>query len=186
MIKWRISSVIKLTISLDFLKPMPKNDLDYFILVISQNWFFHFSEYILFLGENKMSNFSSDLGDKSNSTSFILPTLDELLDSLGFAQWFSVVTSFVLPSISFVGLMGCSLSAWIFFQRKFADPVFFYYRLLCLTNVLHLSLGIPYGLLLTPRYFPQVDTYYSSHFGLSYLYATILLFHFEDTLQMAI
>jgi hypothetical protein len=114
------------------------------------------------------------------------PSFDELLDSLGIRQWSTVVSTFVLPSISFVGLMCCSLSAYIFFQRKFVEPVFFYYRLLCLCYVLHLTLGIPYGLLFNPRYFPQIDTYFSTIYLMFYTFATILLFHFEDTLQMAI
>ena len=100
-----------------------------------------------------MSN-SSQPDVNSTFSSFLIPTLDELLDSLGYRQWLTVVTSLVLPSISLFGIVCCSLSAWIFFQRTFADPIFFYYRLLCLSNVLHLTLGIPYGLFLTPRYFP--------------------------------
>jgi hypothetical protein len=132
-----------------------------------------------------MSN-SSDFNASSNFSSFLTPSFDELLDSLGIDKLSTVVTSFVLPSISFLGLMCCSLSAYIFFQRKFVDPVFFYYRLLCLTNVLHLTLGIPYGLLRTPRYFPQMDTYFSSIYLIFYGVASNLLYHFEDTLQMAI
>jgi hypothetical protein len=133
-----------------------------------------------------MSNFSGELDANTNFSSFIAPTLDELLDSLGFRQWLTVVASFVLPGISLFGIACCSLSACIFFQRKFADPIFFYYRLLCLTNVIHLALGIPYGLLLAPRYFPEVNTYLSTIYLMFYENAAVLLFHFEDTLQMAI
>jgi hypothetical protein len=132
-----------------------------------------------------MSN-SSEFDANSNFSSALTPSFDELLDSLGIDQWSTVVTSFVLPSISLLGIILCSLSAYIFFQRKFVDPVFFYYRLLCLTNVLHLTLGILYGLLRTPRYFPEMNTYFSSIYIIFYNVTTALLFHFEDTLQMAI
>jgi hypothetical protein len=122
----------------------------------------------------------------STFSSLLTPSFDELLDSLGIRQWSTVVSTFVLPSISCLGLIGCSLSGFIFFQRKFVDPVFFYYRLLCLTNVIHLSLGIPYGLLRAPRYFPEMNTHFSSIYIIFYNVATALLNHFEDTLQMAI
>jgi hypothetical protein len=132
-----------------------------------------------------MSNLSG-IDDNSTFSSSLIPTLDELLDSLGFGQWSTVTFSFVLPSINFLGIIFCSLSAYIFFQRKFVDPIFFYYRLLCLSNVFHLTLGIPYGVLFAPRYFPQVDTYFSTIYLMFYVYTSLLLFHFEDVIQMAI
>jgi hypothetical protein len=116
-----------------------------------------------------------------------LPTLDELLDSLGFNQWLTVCYSIVLPCIGFVGLIFSSVSAYIFFQRKFVDPVFFYYRLLCITYIVHLLFSIPEGILFSPRYFPQIiNTYYSSIYHMIYGPTTIFLFHFEDTLQIGI
>jgi hypothetical protein len=133
-----------------------------------------------------MSNSSEIVANSTFSSVLIIPTLDELLDSFGFRQWFTVVTSFVLPSVSLLGTVLCSLSVYIYFQRKFVDPVFFYYRLLCLSYVVHLALGIPYGLLLTPRYFPQVNTYLSTVYFMFYANATVILFNYEDTLQMAI
>jgi len=126
------------------------------------------------------------LNSSNFSSNNWIPSFDELLATLGFSQWLTVASSFVLPSISLIGIILCSLSAYIFFQRKFVDPVFFYYRLLCLINVLHLTLGIPYGLVLTPRYFPEVNTYLSSIYNIFYGVATVILFHFEDTVQMDI
>ena len=132
----------------------------------------------------KMSN-SSEL--ISNNSSNPQPTLDELLDSLGFSQWLTLSNSFVLPSISAIGTGLCLLSVYIFFQPKFADLVFVYYRLLCYTYIIHLIFAIPYGLFYTPRYFPQIiDTYLSSIYSIIFVLISVILFHFEDTLQMAI
>ncbi len=137
----------------------------------------------------KMSNLSFLNSSDSNATnaSDSLSTLDELLDFLGFSQWLTVCHSIVLPCIGFVGLIFCSVSAYIFFQRKFVDPVFFYYRLLCITFIVHLLLSIPVGIVSSPRYFPQIiNTYYSSVYAVIYWPTIIFLFHFEDTLQMGI
>jgi hypothetical protein len=113
-------------------------------------------------------------------------SLDDLLNTLGFSQWITYTTSFIMPCISVLGLILCSLSAFIFFHRKFKDPVFFYYRLLCLLYILHVLIGIPYGLMFSPRYFPLLDTYMSSNYLVSYIITTIFLYHLEDTLQMMI
>ena len=132
-----------------------------------------------------MSNLS--VLNNSNFSSYSLPSFDELLATLGFNQWLTVVSSFVLPSISLIGIILCSLSAYIFFQRKFVDPVFYYYRLLCLCYVLHLTIGIPYGIFYSPKYFLQIiDTYSTSNYILFYAGLSGLLYHFEDTLHMAI
>ena len=123
---------------------------------------------------------SSDLNASNAFNS--LPTLDELLDSLGFSQWLTVCHSIVLPCIGFVSLIFCSVSAYIFFQPKFVDPVFFYYRLLCITYIIHLVLSIPEGIFFATMYL----SYYSSIYTIIYAPSTIFLFHFEDLLQMGI
>jgi len=123
---------------------------------------------------------SSDLNATNAFNS--LPSLDQLLDSLGFSQWLMVSNSIVLPCIGFVGLIFCSVSAYIFFQRKFVDPVFFYYRLLCITYIIHLVLSIPEGIFFATMYL----SYYSSIYTIIYAPSTIFLFHFEDLLQMGI
>jgi hypothetical protein len=123
----------------------------------------------------------------SNNSTNSQPTLDELLNSLGFSQWLTLSNSFVLPIISAIGTCLCLLSVYIFFQPKFADPVFVYFRLLCYTYIIHLIFAIPYGLFYTPRYFPQIiDTYWSTIYSIFYVLVSVILFHFEDTLQMAI
>jgi hypothetical protein len=114
------------------------------------------------------------------------PTLNQLLDSLGFDQWKTIISSFVLPAISFLGLILCSISAWIFYHKKFKDPVFYYYRLLCLVYIIHLMHNIPRGILFSPRYLPNINTYLSSIYLMYYASMSYFLFHFEETLQIAI
>jgi len=123
----------------------------------------------------------------SNLTSSLEPpSLDQLLDSLGFDLWKTILATFIIPATSFIGIIFCSLSAWIFFQKNFKDPVFFYYRLLCIVYIIHLIHNIPYGLLFSPRYIPQMNTYLSSFYLIYFTNVSALLFHFEETIQMAI
>lgn len=121
-----------------------------------------------------------------NSSSASLITIDKLLDSLGFDLWITLIATFLLPIVSIVGIVLCALSLWIFFQRVFVDPVFFYYRLLCLVYIIHLIHNIPYGILFAPRYFPQMNTFLSAMFQIYYNAVTNFMYHYEDTLQMAI
>jgi hypothetical protein len=113
-------------------------------------------------------------------------TLDELLDSLGFKLWQITTTTFAPTTISFLGLIFCSISAWIFFQRKFKDSVFFYYRLLTLIFIFHLFHIIPSCLFYTPKYFPSLNTYLISMYQLYYGWITNALFQYEDILQICI
>ena len=106
--------------------------------------------------EKKMSNSSF------NSSSLSLLTIDAFLDALGYTPWLTILSTFVLPVISFIGAILCSLSAFIFLQPKFKDPVFFFYQLLCLVYIVHLIHNLPNGLLFSLRYYPQIDTYWSS------------------------
>ena len=122
----------------------------------------------------------------SNQSEINSSSLNQLLDSLGFDPWKTIISSFVLPAISFLGLILCSISAWIFFHKKFKDPVFYYYRLLCLVYIIHLMHNIPRGILFSPRYLHNINTYISSLFLMYYSSLSYFLFHFEETLQMAI
>ena len=45
-----------------------------------------------------------------------IPSLDQLL--LGFTEWGIIASTFVLPALSFIGLLLCALSFWIFFQNS--------------------------------------------------------------------
>ena len=113
-------------------------------------------------------------------------TIDQLLDLLGFDMRKTLVVSFILPSMNLLGTMFCSLSAFIFFRRKFVDPVFYYYRLLCIVYIIHLVHNIPAGLLCSPRYFTQMNSYFTSIYLIYYIFMSSFLFHYEDVLQMAI
>jgi hypothetical protein len=121
-----------------------------------------------------------------SATNITLRSLEEWLEIVGLAPWMSKVTTFVLPVINFLGIFGCTLSLWIFFRKKFVDSIFFYYRLLCAINMLHLLHNIPACVLLSPRYFPDANTWYIAAFKTYYAFTTIFLFHYGDVLQMAI
>jgi hypothetical protein len=121
-----------------------------------------------------------------NVTTTTLPSLDELLKQLGFQTWQIALSTFILPLVNLLGICLCSFSLWIFARASFADPIFFYYRLLCLVNIIHLLHNIPNGVLFTPLYFPWVNTYAIGVFQIYYSFVSSLLFHFEDTLRIGI
>ena len=128
------------------------------------------------------SNFSNE-----NSSQAHLTTLDDLLESLGFTSWKTVTSAFVLPIINIMGLVFCSLSARVFFQKKFVSPVFFYYRLLTLVYILSLLHNIPFGLLFSPRYLLiNVNTYAVAVYLVYYEFVANLLFHYGDVLRICI
>jgi hypothetical protein len=135
-----------------------------------------------------MSNLSLNESINYNTSVSVqeIPSLDQLLNLLGFDEWQIITSAFVLPSLSFLGMILCALSGWIFFQKKFKDPVFFYYRLLCLVYIIHLAINIPKGFFFTPRYFPKIDTYSTSIYQMYYSFTTNFLLHFAETLQIGI
>ena len=134
--------------------------------------------------QNSVLKYKMNISTLSSSLPYA--SLDELLDSLGFHTWITVTSSFILPFMSFIGTMLCSLSAYIFFQRRFINPIFFYYRLLCIVYIIHLLHSIQFGLLFSPRYFPRLDTYLSSIYLIYYANISVILYHFEGLLQIAI
>jgi hypothetical protein len=113
-------------------------------------------------------------------------TLDQLLDSLGYYEWITLTSSFIIPTISLMGIFICSMSGLIFFQPRFVNPVFYYYRLLCFVYIIQLAHGIPYGLLFSPRYLPRINSYACSLYHIYYAVVSTFLFHFNEMLQMAI
>ena len=113
-------------------------------------------------------------------------TLDQLLVSLGFEPKITIIVTFILLLINLFGTMFCSLSAWIFFNKKFKDPSFFYYRLLCLVYIILLIHNMLRLLLYTPQYFPNINSYLSSIFIIYSSFIMAFLFHFEGVLQIAI
>jgi hypothetical protein len=122
----------------------------------------------------------------NDENQFLFMSFDQLLDLLGYSQWVSVTATFILPSISLISLFLCIISAVIFFQSKFKEPVFVYYRLLCLTYILNLMYAIPYGIFFSPRYIPNIDTYLNSIFFIYYSVLNLTFFNFEGTLKMGI
>jgi hypothetical protein len=127
-----------------------------------------------------MSNLSQITDDPT------LPSIGQLLAQLGFSEWILITSTFVLPAISLIGVVLCSLSVWIFFRKAFKDPVFYYYRLLCIVYIVHLIHNILRGLLYTPKYFPSMNSYLSSIYQIYYLVSSSIFFHYEETLQIAI
>jgi hypothetical protein len=114
-----------------------------------------------------------------------MPTLDELLDSLGFSEWITFTASFVMPLLCLIGIILCSISVFIFFRPCFLSSIYFYYRFLCIVYIIHLIHGLPLSLLFSPRYFPSMNTYISSMYLIYYGFISTLLFHFANILQMA-
>ena len=74
-----------------------------------------------------MDMFNLSLLNSSLSPIAKTPSLDQLLDLLGFSTWMTITASFVLPTINFIGIILCSLSAWIFFDKKFVCILFCFF-----------------------------------------------------------
>jgi hypothetical protein len=105
-----------------------------------------------------MSN-QNEIINSSLSLTTKMSSLDQLLDSLGFNSLKTMTVQIILPSFSFLGIITCSFSFWIFLHKNFKDPVFFYYRLLCLIYIIQLLHNIPLLLFFSPRYFPSMNEY---------------------------
>ena len=118
-----------------------------------------------------------------------MPTLDELMQSLGFELWQEVLNKCVLPLVNLVSIGSCSLSAWIFYKKRtshFSDPIFFYYRLLCLLYMSMSFLNILFGFCYSPRFYNFDLTYMSAVYNVCYLYLTNFLFHYCSVLELCI
>jgi hypothetical protein len=134
---------------------------------------------------NISSNFSL-VSIMNVTTPVELLSLNDFLDQLGFETWRTIINTFILPPVNFIGIIFCSFSLWIFLRSSFSDPIFFYYKLLCFINILHLLHNIPYGILVSPFYFPWVDTYAVCFYRVYYAFMSTFLFHYEDVIQMGI
>ena len=135
---------------------------------------------------SKMANLSNLNMNHTAAAEISKMTLDELLDSLGFKLWQTTTMTFALTAIIFIGLIFCSISAWIFFQRKFKDSIFFYYRLLTLVFIFHLLHNIPSCLCFSPKYFYSLNTFLISSYQIYYDFISNALFQYEDILQICI
>jgi len=105
---------------------------------------------------------------------------------LGFQTWQAAVVTFILPPINLIGALFCSFSLWILFRSTFSDPIFFYYKLLSFVNILNSLHNIPYGVSLWPIYLPWINSYVISVFTIFHTFLSVLFFHFEEVLRMAI
>ncbi len=91
-----------------------------------------------------------------------------LLAKLGFQTWHATNLTFILPPINLLGAVFCSFSLWIFFRSTFSDPIYFYYKLLCFINIIHLLHNIPYGVSIWPLFFPRINSYVTIIFQIYY------------------
>ena len=130
------------------------------------------------------STYFQSLSNDVNETT--VPSLEELLNVLGFEMWETVISTFILPPINLIGLVLCSFSLWIFSRPSFEDPIFFYYRLLCIINIIQLLHNIPFGILFSPYYFPMMNTIATSIYQIYYASVPNLIFFIAEVLQMAI
>jgi hypothetical protein len=121
---------------------------------------------------------------KENLSSMPNTMLNELLDNVGFVSWLNITNSFVLPSISIVGIIFCSISVRIFFKKQFCHPIFFYYRVLSFVYIFGLMINIPSGVLFSPRYFANIDTYSISVVQIYYSALSYFLFHYGSVLEI--
>ena len=124
----------------------------------------------------------------SNSSSTNILTLDQLLDGLGFRKWEDILNKFLWPILNLSGVCTCSLSAWIFLkhQRKFGDPIFFYYRLLTLVYMFVSIINIPMSVCFSPRFFHAMDTYSCTIYNIIYTFIILFLFHYCSVLEICI
>jgi hypothetical protein len=122
----------------------------------------------------------------SNITASTLPSINVLFALLGFQTWQTLVLTLMMPPINLLGAVFCSFSLWIFFRPSFSDPIFFYYKLLCFVNIIHLVHNVLACVPFLPLYFPWVNSFLMSFFSIYYSFLTALFFHFEDVLRMAI
>jgi hypothetical protein len=128
------------------------------------------------------TGFTNNFTFLKDSKSSTLPSIDVLMAKVGFQTW----QAEIMPPINLLGAVFCSFSLWIFFRTAFSDPIYFYYKLLCFVNILNSLHNIPYGLSIWPLYLPWINSYVISVFTIFYTFLSVLYFHFEEVLRMAI
>jgi hypothetical protein len=124
-----------------------------------------------FISSSIMANTTYLLRSLAPTDQASMPSLDELLDNLGFKMLETSINIFIFPIVNLMGVIFCSFSLRTFSRPSFEDPIFFYYKLLCLFNIIHLIHNIPTCILFSPRFFPMINTYATSVFNI--YYATI-------------
>jgi len=123
--------------------------------------------------------------NESNQSSTIYP-LDDLLYSLGFLPISIYICEIILPIVAFIGCILCTLSLWIFFNRKFTATIYWYFRVVTIANLIQLAFAIPYGICFTPKYFPSMNSYSCAIVQCAYIPFGNFTSHFVAILEIAI
>ena len=84
-----------------------------------------------------MANVTSFMSLEGDVNETLIPSLNELLEQLGFDLWKTVVNTFILPVINLIGTAMCSFSLWIFSRSSFEDPI----PSFCIINFFALSIS---------------------------------------------
>jgi hypothetical protein len=82
-------------------------------------------------------------------------TLDEYLDSIGNILTIDILYASVITSITLLGTIFSILSIKIFFNGKFTQPFYIYYKIFSIISLLHLFFGFFYSICYSPRFVPQ-------------------------------
>jgi len=122
----------------------------------------------------------------SNDSLTMLPLLDDLLGSFGFIPIVVYNYGIIMPMIAFFGLILCTLSLWIFFKKKFSASIYWYFRVILISNIIQLAFAIPYGMCYTPTYFPTMDSYSCTIIACAYIAYSNFTSHFVAILEIVI
>ena len=94
----------------------------------------------------------------SSNFSFQNQTFDEFFDSIGDVWIIDVIYLYIFPLIGVIGTIFNIINIWIFSQREFSMPYFFYFRVLSAFYLIDTILVIGYGICYSPRLLPKVNT----------------------------
>jgi hypothetical protein len=128
---------------------------------------------------------NENISNQSNESSIIYP-LDELLNSLGILPIDVYIYEIVIPIVASIGLILNILSTWIFFQKKFSTPIYWYFRVVSITNSSHMVFALPYGICFTPTHFPTMDSYSCTVVQCVYIPFVAFTTNFVAILEIAI
>ena len=120
---------------------------------------------------------------EANSTTtknISLFTIDEILAENFFAPIVPILYQFVLAPIAILGFLFCTITALVFFKKRFNTPDYFYFRVLSVFNLIIMLLSVPYSFCYTPKYFLHMDNYKASLYQCFYLSSTFLIYHYVN------
>ena len=113
-------------------------------------------------------------------------TIAELLDEYGFLPFDTISFQFGMPLIGATGSLFAFVSIWIFFQKKFNDPLYDYFKVIACINLVHLLAYIPHGFCFTPRYLPEINSNACMLFQVVYIAVSNFFFHYTGVVEFAI